>query len=123
MHNLNDMNKKQVEFVIDVYYGLRKMLRGKCSGICPARVSMGLLSKQSTIDIMNIDLCAICRVNFHFISCADAICKCPCMRQANPDEVFLRLDEMLDEYEERHEYLNNQTFFRRIKNRIFGRSK
>lgn len=80
---------------LTVFSRLRYRLDGKCGGTCPDSIARAIYGVGVSIP------CVVCHEEFNFIS---AILKrpntCPCSRKPNPDELFLRLDEYIEELEE-----------------------
>lgn len=66
---------------------LRRDLNGSCyNGICPI-----IYGHKWT--------CQDCQDYFHFINCLYNHAICPCHRGMNPNELFLRIDELIEELE------------------------
>lgn len=86
---------------LEIMEELRTRLAGKCGGACPVRI----FKSSHCIDLSSPYPwdCQDCIVEFGFIrGCEDKRCysECPCKRGSNPEEVFLRLDEVIEELKE-----------------------
>ena len=97
--------KERLQVRIEVLRELRKRLNGKCGNTCPHNLMRiyVVYSKIPPIKFNTTDGiwdCENCTENFSFISCLERRALCPCKREPNPEELFLRLDEVIEEIEE-----------------------
>lgn len=100
---------RNTKVALDAYTELRRRLKGKCSGVCPidckqTKYSNPHISKyrrekrKKYISRTETEFCGYCE-KFHFIR--GKIDKyCPCYRLSNPEEIFLYLDEFIEELQE-----------------------
>lgn len=78
---------------------LREDLNGKCGSNCPNYYN-GHNDYNRFNDYCRSNLiCMLCNDNFNWLSCKIKYNKCPCDRKPNPEELFLRLDEYIEELE------------------------
>lgn len=101
---MNVTDNFYIAFVVDVLEGLRERLDGKCNSTCLRHVAYELESRnydEKFINFFDSNACYICKENFHFIACKKHGCICPCNREPNPDELFFRLDETIEELKEK----------------------
>lgn len=89
---------------LDSFTETRRRLKGKCdNSICPQSILHAGIKNPKE----NKLLCGLCDENFGFLKGKYAsftvwgdVC-CPCYRKLNPDELFFRLDEYIEELQEK----------------------
>ena len=98
--------KERLQARVEVLKELRIKLNGVCGYACPR--NLAVLHRMYNEDVLikygtayRVWDCINCVKNFSFISCLDHSTNCPCGRESNPEELFLRLDEVIEETEER----------------------
>jgi len=91
------MTHYKTKIVLDTFQELRRELKGKCGNSCPKFILNHSAKKRSNI----FSFCEICKKEFSFIACKDLFYNCPCLRELNPEELFLRLDEFIEELKQK----------------------
>ena len=101
--------RRNTKVALDAYTELRRRLKGKCGNVCPMNCKQTKYSKphiskykrekmEIYISRTGVEFCGYCE-NFHFIR-GKKDNSCPCYRQSNPEEIFLYLDEFIEELQE-----------------------
>lgn len=91
MYKIND-ELIPAETQLVAFIELRRELQGKCGGLCPR----WNIEKS----VFYGPFCNLCREYFGFLSHKYDDIDCPCLRNINPDELFLQLDEVIEELAE-----------------------
>ena len=100
---------RNTKVALDAYTELRRRLEGKCGSVCPMNCNQTKYSKphiskykceKMVIPLPRtaVEFCGYCE-NFHFIK-GEKDYNCPCLRRSNPEEIFLYLDEFIEELQE-----------------------
>lgn len=93
---------------------LRERLNGHCEKHCPKDIWFYELADRTDWSVMEYNvacsamdykpgwkyICELCEKNFKWLSAAYPYGHCPCHRGCNPEELFLRLDEFIEELAE-----------------------
>ena len=82
---------------LEIMEELRTRLSGKCGDACPVGIFKSSCYRSLT-HRYPWD-CKDCVTEFGFIRGSKDMChnECPCNRRSNPEEIFLRLDEVIEE--------------------------
>jgi hypothetical protein len=89
-----------------MYTEVRRQLNGQCGDACPIRILASSIRNNYPAHFLRQeelkqDFCyKVCK-RFHFIKhkTIQTYCHCPCLLQANPEEIFLYLDDIIEELE------------------------
>lgn len=93
---------KNTKVALDAFTELRRKLNGECGSTCPLCIVSNKLYAYESYQVKRREkeFCNYCK-NFHFIKHNIGLPRpCPCDRESNPEEIFLYLDEFIEELEE-----------------------
>lgn len=105
---------KSTKITLEVFKELKKILSGRCGNCCPnnilhegnLRYYYNRRKKEGSRNVLKYSkiskerFCFTCEKEFHFLS-AKRKTLCPCEREPNTEELFFRLDEFIEELEEK----------------------
>ena len=100
---------RNTKVALDAYTELRRRLEGECGDVCPMNCNKTKYSnphiskyrrekRKKYISRTEDEFCGYCE-KFHFIKNKKDH-NCPCYRLSNPEEIFLYLDEFIEELQE-----------------------